>query len=114
MSKDLPTVPYQAHLDRFLTLPARPLARFFARQIRPEARPIDDPNDLNVVSSPADCRLTAFPTTDAATKYWIKGYGFTLSKLLGSDEMAARFAGGAMVIARLARKSAGLSRIAIH
>lgn len=54
------------------------------------------------MSSPADCRLTAFPTIDLATKYWIKGYGFSLSKLLGSDELAQMFDGGSMVIARLA------------
>lgn len=98
-------------INSFLILSS---ARFFARQIRPEARPIDDPADLNVVSSPADCRLTAFPTTEMATKYWIKGYGFTLSKLLGSDEMAARFIGGPMVIARLARQSPLLLQAAIH
>lgn len=70
---------------------------FFARQIKPEARPVDDPGNPNVVSTPADCRLTAFPSTDAATRYWIKGYGFTLGKLLGSDEIARHFIGGPMV-----------------
>jgi len=75
---------------------------FFAREIREDARPIAEPENDMVVSSPADCRLTAFPTTDMATKYWIKGYGFTLSKLLGSEELAQRFEGGCMNIARLA------------
>jgi phosphatidylserine decarboxylase len=37
-----------------------------------------------------------------ATKYWIKGYGFTLERLLGSPELAAQFNGGSLVIARLA------------
>jgi phosphatidylserine decarboxylase len=46
--------------------------------------------------------LTAFPTIDLATKYWIKGYGFTLEKLLGSAELAQQFDGGSIVIARLA------------
>ena len=41
---------------------------FFAREIKPEARPIDEPANEAVTSSPADCRLTAFPTVDAATK----------------------------------------------
>ncbi|KAF2141636.1 uncharacterized protein K452DRAFT_228285 [Aplosporella prunicola CBS 121167] len=75
---------------------------FFARELKPTARPIDEPSDQLTVSSPADCRLTAYPTVDLATQYWIKGTGFTISRLLGSDELAAQFAGGSLVIARLA------------
>lgn len=76
---------------------------FFAREIRPEARPIADAHNDLVISSPADCRLTAFPTIDLAQKYWIKGYGFTVSKLLGGDDgLAQTFDGGSIVIARLA------------
>nr|POE53272.1 phosphatidylserine decarboxylase proenzyme 3 [Quercus suber] len=75
---------------------------FFAREIKPSARPIAEPNNPSVVSSPADCRLTAFPTVDLATKYWIKGFGFTLEKLLGNRTLAQKFEGGTIVIARLA------------
>lgn len=75
---------------------------FFAREIKESARPIAEPQNDMVVSSPADCRLTAFPTVDLATKYWIKGTGFTLSRLLGSDALAQQFDGGSLVIARLA------------
>jgi len=75
---------------------------FFAREIRPEARPIHEPDDDLVTSSPADCRLTAFPTIDLATKYWIKGFGFTLEKLFEDAELAKYFDGGSIVIARLA------------
>jgi phosphatidylserine decarboxylase len=75
---------------------------FFAREIKEDARPVAEPENELVTSSPADCRLTAFPTVDLATKYWIKGYGFTLGKLLGSAELAAKFNGGSIVIARLA------------
>ena len=40
---------------------------FFGREIKESARPIAEPeNDLGT-SSPADCRLTAFPTIDLAT-----------------------------------------------
>jgi len=39
---------------------------FFAREIREDARPIDEPGNDLVTSSPADCRLTTFPTIDAA------------------------------------------------
>lgn len=76
---------------------------FFAREIRPDARPIAEPETEGLISSPADCRLTAFPTIDLATKYWIKGFGFTIAKLLGDDEELARtFDGGSIIIARLA------------
>ena len=75
---------------------------FFAREIRPDARPVDEPNNDFVTSSPADCRLTAFPTIDLATKYWIKGFGFTLERLFGDAALAQELAGGSMVIARLA------------
>jgi len=75
---------------------------FFSREIKESARPIDEPENDLCTSSPADCRLTAFPTIDLATKYWVKGHGFTLEKLLGSKELAATFDQGSMVIARLA------------
>jgi phosphatidylserine decarboxylase len=75
---------------------------FFAREIKPSTRPIAEPDDLFVVSSPADCRLTVFPTVDEATKYWIKGNGFTIRRLLASDELAKEFLGGNLAIARLA------------
>ncbi|KAK4580267.1 hypothetical protein LTR86_000470 [Recurvomyces mirabilis] len=75
---------------------------FFAREIKESARPVAEPGNENIVSSPADCRITAFETVDLATKYWIKGTGFTLSKLLGSEDLAKRFEGGSIVIARLA------------
>ena len=75
---------------------------FFARELRDDARPVEQAHDAAVVSSPADCRLSAFETIDQATKYWIKGFGFTLEKLLGSAELAQKFDGGSMLIARLA------------
>lgn len=76
---------------------------FFAREIRLDARPIADPGSDKVISSPADCRLTAFATIDLATKYWIKGFGFTVAKLLGDDEGLAKvFDGGSILISRLA------------
>lgn len=75
---------------------------FFAREIKESARPIDEPQNELVSSSPADCRLTAFQTIDLATKYWIKGYGFTLEKLFNNAQLAQNFDGGSIAIARLA------------
>jgi phosphatidylserine decarboxylase len=75
---------------------------FFAREIKESARPVTEPENMSVTNSPADCRLTAFPTIDVATKYWVKGHGFTLARLLGGEDLAQEFDGGSMVIARLA------------
>lgn len=75
---------------------------FFGREIKESARPIDEPENDYISSSPADCRLTAFPTIDLATQYWIKGHGFTLPRLLGDEALAQQFDGGSIVIARLA------------
>lgn len=46
--------------------------------------------------------MTTFPTIDLATKYWIKGFGFTVARLLHSESLANDFNGGGIVIARLA------------
>lgn len=75
---------------------------FFAREIKLEARPVAEPGDSLVVSSPADCRLTVFPTIDQATEFWIKGHNFTLANLLKSQTLADQFTGGSIAIARLA------------
>ena len=39
---------------------------------------------------------------DQATEYWIKGIGFSLSKLLNNEDLAKQFDGGCINIARLA------------
>lgn len=75
---------------------------FFAREIKESARPIAEPENDLVASSPADCRLTAYQTIDLATEYWIKGKGFSVAKLLDDEEVAQKFEGGSIVIARLA------------
>ncbi|KAF3767310.1 hypothetical protein M406DRAFT_274789 [Cryphonectria parasitica EP155] len=75
---------------------------FFGRELRPDARPIAEPDNDKVVSSLADCRLTTFPTIDLAAKYWIKGFHFTLERLLGDADLAKLFDGGSIAISRLA------------
>lgn len=61
-----------------------------------------EPANDKVMSSVADCRLTTYTTIDLATKYWIKGFGFTVSKLLRSDALGEIFKGGSILIHRLA------------
>lgn len=72
---------------------------FFFRALKPEARPVDP--DPRVAVLPADGRHLVFPDVDRADGFYVKGAKFTLSQLLGDDALAARFAGGSMVISRL-------------
>jgi phosphatidylserine decarboxylase len=80
------------------------LGLFFARKLKPDARPVETPDDPNRLVSGADCRLMAFETTSEATKLWIKGREFTVAQLLGDayKDQAERYVGGALVIFRLA------------
>merc|ERR1712137_21619 len=75
---------------------------FFYRKLREDARPISSPGDESIVVSPADCRLSVYPTVDKATELWIKGETFSVENLLQDEALAAIFEGGSIVIARLA------------
>lgn len=77
---------------------------FFFRKLKPGARPIAEPDNAAVISSCADCRLTVFSDVAEATKYWIKGDGFTLNRLLGDTNLADRSfpPGSSLAIFRLA------------
>ena len=95
---------------------------FFARELKSGARPVEEEGDARVVSSVADCRLMVFETIDLAARYWVKGFGFTVGRLLGeegeggngdpskkreaakenSKKWANTFDGGAIAISRLA------------
>jgi len=77
---------------------------FFARRLKPGARVIDSPNDTSVITSAADCRLTVWPTVDAAKRFWVKGRNFTIKSLLNNDESIASLFGAnpSLAIFRLA------------
>ncbi|EPQ52482.1 hypothetical protein GLOTRDRAFT_140216 [Gloeophyllum trabeum ATCC 11539] len=77
---------------------------FFYRKLKPEARPVESPNDPGRLVSAADCRLMTFETVNEATKLWIKGREFTVARLLGDayKDQAERYNGGALAIFRLA------------
>lgn len=86
-------------LDSFKTF-----NEFFYRKLKPDARPVDNPDDPKTIVSAADCRLIAFQTVNDATRIWVKGREFTVARLLGDkykDEIA-NYDGGALVIFRLA------------
>jgi phosphatidylserine decarboxylase len=72
---------------------------FFHRALKPESRPIAQGNGVAVL--PADGRHLAFPDVGRAQGFYVKGSKFTLEDLLGDKKLAARFAGGSMLISRL-------------
>ncbi|KAB5592995.1 Phosphatidylserine decarboxylase proenzyme [Ceratobasidium theobromae] len=61
---------------------------FFARKLKPDARPIDGLEDLSVITSAADCRLTVWNNVATATKVWVKGKHFSLPELLGDAKLS--------------------------
>jgi len=78
--------------------------QFFYRKLKPDARPIESPEDPNRLVSGADCRLMAFASVNDATRIWIKGREFSVARLLGEAyaECANKYNGGALCIFRLA------------
>jgi len=77
---------------------------FFARKLKPSARPIDTPTDNTRACSPADARMMVFQDLTVDTSKWIKGAKFTVENLLGPEgrQYVQQLQGGSMVIARLA------------
>ncbi len=74
--------------------------QWFTRRLKVGARPFD--SDPQVLSSPADCRLTVIPKLEKTTAIPVKGARFQIEDLLKTTpEEAARFYGGAVLIFRL-------------
>ena len=77
---------------------------FFYRELKPGARPASAPNNPKIITSPADCRTVVFNRMDDATRIWVKGREFSISRLLGNTypNDAKRYVGGALGVFRLA------------
>jgi phosphatidylserine decarboxylase len=77
---------------------------FFARRLKPGARPIAAPDDDSIIVSPADCRLLVFPSVQDTSRIWLKGQDFTIASLLGPrfQHLLHYFHNPAVAIARLA------------
>ncbi|KAJ9125079.1 hypothetical protein QFC22_000032 [Naganishia vaughanmartiniae] len=78
--------------------------QFFYRKLKPDARPISDPEDPGRLVSCADSRMMAFESVNEATRIWIKGREFSVGRLLGPEykDVIHKFEGGALGIFRLA------------
>ena len=73
---------------------------FFYRALKPERRPIAEGERVAVL--PADGRHLVFPDVDIADGFYVKGMKFTVAELLDDPALAGKFAGGSMLISRLA------------
>lgn len=73
---------------------------FFTRSLMPEKRPID--HRISRCIAPADGAYFVFPCIRESLSFSVKLQKFCLSQFLQSSELAARYAQGSMVIARLA------------
>jgi phosphatidylserine decarboxylase len=102
-------VDYDIDVDEFAksAFAFKTFNEFFFRALKPSARPIAPGDDVAVL--PADGRHLVFPNVDRADGFYVKGEKFMLAELLGEADLppkqqalASRFAGGAMVISRLA------------
>ncbi|KLO15227.1 hypothetical protein SCHPADRAFT_871290 [Schizopora paradoxa] len=78
--------------------------QFFYRKLKPDARPVDSPDDPSRLVSAADSRMMTFETVSEATRLWIKGREFSVARLLGEAyrDQADKYNGGALAIFRLA------------
>lgn len=72
---------------------------FFTRHLKPEARPIFPGSNVAII--PADGRYLFFPRVDLAEGFIVKGKKFDLAAFLDDSDLAAKYAQGAMFIARL-------------
>lgn len=77
----------------------RSFNEFFYRKLKPSARPID-PDPASVVF-PADGRHLGFENASAINGVFVKGQRWDLEALLGSAELASRYADGALILSRL-------------
>ena len=72
---------------------------FFARKLKPSARPVDP--DPDAITFPADGRHLCVPDLSRCDGLFVKGEMFDLATLLGDEALVKRFAGGSLLLSRL-------------
>jgi phosphatidylserine decarboxylase len=72
---------------------------FFTRELKANAR-VADPR-ADVIVSPADGRVEDFGAIAMDARFRVKGFDYTVGELLGSEQDAERFRGGAFFIVYL-------------
>jgi phosphatidylserine decarboxylase len=86
-------------MEEYEDVPYRTFNEFFVRRFRPRARPFAA--EAGRLPAFAEARYLAYERLDPAQTYPVKGSSLTAAALLGSEERARPFVGGAVVIARL-------------
>jgi phosphatidylserine decarboxylase len=94
-------IDYNLDVDEFAKKPFsfKTFNEFFYRALKPGARPIAAGERVAVL--PADGRHLAVQNIDAAPGFYAKGQRFDLKTFLGDEALAAKFAGGSLLISRL-------------
>jgi phosphatidylserine decarboxylase len=94
-------VDYDLNVDEFAKSPLKfkTFNEFFYRALKPGARPVAEGERVAVL--PADGRHLALQNVDAAAGFYAKGQRFDLASFLGDRDLAAKFAGGSLLISRL-------------
>ena len=72
---------------------------FFARKLKPEARPICPDEDRFIM--PGDGRVSVIPEICKDRVFHIKGVDFKLSDFLADTPLAQKYEGGSLVVVRL-------------
>lgn len=88
---------FQIDTSEFLKKDFTSFNDFFVRGIKPRPLPSDP-----FAIIPADGRYRFFENVDLLKGVWVKGAFLSLEALVGDREIAERYKGGSMVIARLA------------
>jgi phosphatidylserine decarboxylase len=96
-------VDYGLDVDEFAKSPFlfKTFNEFFYRALKPGARPVAGAGDDRIAVLPADGRHLAFQNVDATAGFYAKGQKFDLATFLGDPALAAKFAGGSLLISRL-------------
>lgn len=93
--KDIPIFIRQYGIDMSAFEPSDPneyrcFNDFFTRAHKEGSRPLAEPGDDSVTVSAADSRLVVFDTVNLTKAFWIKGRHFSITTLMGGDDIAEK------------------------
>lgn len=91
---DIDMSQYEKSLDEFESF-----NDFFTRRLKDEARTLDKNADSLI--SPGEGRLLAFENIDLNKLVQVKGFTYSLNKLINNSKVAEKFSGGICLILRL-------------
>lgn len=91
---------YQIDMSEFEAREYRSFAEFFVREFRPGVRRY--PTDPGELGAPAEARYLGWERFDASQRFPVKEQSLAAKDILGSQERAAPFVGGPVILARLA------------